>query len=395
MPETGLQTREMLLNMGPSHPSTHGVLRITLEMDGEVCRRATPHVGFLHRGFEKLAENMTYHQFIPYTDRLDYLAPLSNNTAYALAVEKLLGLEVPPRAKAIRVLVSELARISSHLLGVGTWIMDVGALTVFFYTFQEREHLYDLFEMLTGARLTTSYTRVGGVAFDLPDGFGERTRAFLDRVPAKADELENLISTNRIWRDRTVGVGVIPAERAVALSLTGPNLRASGVPWDLRKEIPYLGYEQYDFDVPVGRNGDCYDRYLVRVEEMRQSARIARQALDRMPEGPVCCDAPDVVLPPKEKVYTKMEELIRHFKIVSGGVRAPAGEIYASVENPKGELGFYIVSDGASPFAHRMRIRSPSFVNIQALETLLPGHKMADVVCIIGSLDFVMGECDR
>jgi NADH-quinone oxidoreductase subunit D len=394
MAEAAIQTRDMLMNMGPSHPSTHGVLRIVLELDGETVHRAIPHVGYLHRGYEKLGEDMTYHQYIPYTDRLDYLSPLANNTAYALAVEKLLGLDVPPRGKAIRVLITELARISSHLLGVGTWIMDVGALTVFFYTFQEREELYDIFEMLTGARLTTSFSRIGGLAFDLPPGFIERVRAFLDRFPKKIDELENLVSQNRIWRDRTVGVGVLPKEKAVALGLTGPNARASGVEWDIRKEQPYLGYEQYDFDVPVGRNGDCYDRYIVRVEEMRQSVKICRQVLDRLPDGPVNVDDPNVTLPPKEKVYTKMEELIRHFKIISGGIRAPMGEIYSAVENPKGELGFYIVSTG-EPKAYRMRIRSPSFVSIQALEWMLPGYRMADVVCIIGSLDFVMGECDR
>lgn len=394
MPEQTVQTRDMLMNMGPSHPSTHGVLRVVLELDGETVRRAIPHVGYLHRGYEKLGEDMTFHQYIPYTDRLDYLAPLSNNTAYALAVERLLGIEAPPRAQAIRVLVSELARISSHLLGLGTWIMDVGALTVFFYTFQEREYLYDIFEMLTGARLTTSFTRVGGLAFDLPPGFTERVGKFLDEFPRKIDELENLISQNRIWLDRTIGVGVISKERAIALSLTGPNARASGVEWDVRKEMPYLGYERYDFDVPIGKNGDCCDRYIVRVEEMRQSLRICRQVLERLPDGPIVADEPTIVLPPKEKVYTKMEELIRHFKIISEGVRPPKGEVYSGVENPKGELGFYIVSNG-EPKAYRMHIRSPSFITIQSLEWVLPGHKIADVVCIIGSLDFVMGESDR
>ena len=394
MAEAALQTRDMLMNMGPSHPSTHGVLRIVLELDGEVVRRAQPHVGYLHRGYEKLGEDMTYHQYIPYTDRLDYLSPLANNMAYALAVEKLIGIEAPPRAQALRVLVTELARISSHLLGLGTWIMDVGALSVFFYTFQEREELYDLFEILTGARLTTSFSRIGGMAFDAPPQFIDRVSVFLDRFPKKIDELENLVSGNRIWLDRTKGVGVLAKDRALALGLTGPNARASGVEWDIRKEQPYNGYEKYDFDVPVGRNGDCYDRYLVRVEEMRQSLKICRQVLDSLPDGPVNADAPDVSLPPKEKVYTKMEELIRHFKIISEGIRAPKGEIYSAVENPKGELGFYIVSEG-EPRAYRMRIRSPSFMSIQALEWMLPGYKIADVVCIIGSLDFVMGECDR
>ncbi len=384
----------LVLNMGPSHPSTHGVLRIVLELDGEVITKADPDIGYLHRGDEKIAENMQYNQFVPYTDRLDYLAPLANNVAYALAVEKLMGWELPPRGQAIRVISCEMARISSHLLGLGAFAMDCGAMTVFLYTFTEREKLYNLIEMLTGARFTTSYTRIGGMTRDLPDGFLPALRRFLDDFPARVDDIDNLLSRNRIFVDRTRDVGVLAKELAVDYGLTGPNLRASGVAYDLRRRHPYLGYDQYDFEVPVGTAGDCYDRYLCRLVEMRESVKILRQAVDKLPSGPICVNDPKGVLPAKDKVLTKMEELIHQFILVTEGIDAPKGEIYFGAENPKGELGFYINSRGGG-VPHRLKIRAPSFVNLSVFPALLPGHMMADVVAILGSFDFVMGECDR
>ena len=392
----GVQGEKMVLNMGPSHPATHGVLRIVLELDGEVITKASPDIGFLHRGDEKIAENMTYTQFIPYTDRLDYLAPLANNVAYALAVEKLMGIDhqLPPRCQYIRVICCELARISAHLLGLGAFAMDVGAMTVFLHTFTEREKIYNLIEALTGARFTTTYTRIGGLARDLPPGWIEQCRGFLNEVVNNFDESEQLLTRNRIFVDRTRDVGVIPREVAIDYGLSGPNLRGSGVDYDLRKAHPYLVYRELEFDVPVGSVGDCYDRYLVRMEEMRQSVRILRQCLDRLPEGPVNIPDGKTVLPPKEKVLTRMEELIHQFILVTQGVNAPPGEVYFGAENPKGELGFYINSKGGGT-PHRLKIRAPSFVNLSVLPRLLPGHMMSDTVAILGSLDFVMGECDR
>ncbi len=391
-----LQAEKMVLNMGPSHPATHGVLRIVLELDGEIITKAVPDVGYLHRGDEKIAENMTYTQFIPYTDRLDYLAPLSNNVAYVLAVEKLMGIDkaLPPRCQYIRVICCELARISAHLLGLGAFAMDVGALTVFLHTFTEREKIYNLIEAMTGARFTTSYTRIGGLSRDLPPGWVEQCRKFLDEVVVNFDESEKLLTRNRIFVDRTRDLGVIPKEVAIDYGLSGPNLRGSGVDFDLRKAHPYLVYDQLEFDIPVGSVGDCYDRYLVRMEEMRQSVRILRQCLDRLPGGPVNVPDGKTVLPPKEKVLTKMEELIHQFILVTQGVDAPPGEVYFGAENPKGELGFYINSKGGGT-PHRLKIRAPSFVNLSILPYLLPGHMMSDTVSILGSLDFVMGECDR
>jgi len=387
---------KMVLNMGPSHPSTHGVLRIVLELDGEIITKATPDVGYLHRGDEKIAENMTYTQFIPYTDRLDYLAPLANNVAYALAVEKLMGIDqqLPPRCQYIRVICCELARISAHLLGIGAFAMDVGALTVFLHTFTQREKIYDLCESLTGARFTTTYTRIGGVSRDLPPGWVEQCCKFCDEVVVNFDETEKLLTRNRIFVDRTKDIGVLPRDVAIDYGITGPNLRGSGVDYDLRKAHPYLVYNQLEFDVPVGSVGDCYDRYLVRMEEMRQSVRILRQCLKKLPDGPVNIPDGKTVLPSKDKVLSSMEELIHQFILVTQGVNAPPGEIYFGAENPKGELGFYIHSKGGGT-PNRLKIRAPSFVNLSVLPVLLPGHMMSDVVSILGSIDFVMGECDR
>ena len=385
---------KMTLNMGPSHPATHGVLRLVLELDGEIIESAEPHVGYLHRGDEKIAENMHYNQFVPYTDRLDYLAPLANNVAYACAVEKLMGWELPPRGQALRVLCCELARISSHMLGVGVCAMDVGAMTVFLYTFTEREKIYNFCEKLTGARFTTSYTRVGGQLRDLPEGLDDEIRTFLDECSNTVDEISGLLDKNKIYLERMCDVGTISKEDAISYGMTGPNLRACGVDRDLRKDSPYLGYEKYDFDVPVGENGDCYDRYLVRMEEIRQSIRIIRQVLDTMPEGDINVVDPKSTLPEKERVLMSMEELIHHFIVATQGIEAPAGEVYFAAENPKGELGFYINSKGGG-VPYRLKIRAPSFVNLGICAELLKGHMVSDIPAILGSLDFVMGECDR
>jgi NADH-quinone oxidoreductase subunit D len=398
-----MQGEKMVLNMGPSHPATHGVLRIVLELDGELITKASPDVGYLHRGDEKIAENMTYTQFIPYTDRLDYLAPLANNVAYALAVEKLLGIhdKLPPRCQYIRVLCAELARISSHLLGLGAFGLDLGAVTVFLLTFTEREKIYNLCESLTGARFTTNYTRSGGVSCDTPPGWCDGVRKFANEVVINIAEMETLLTRNKIWVDRTRDVGVVSKADAIDYGLSGPNLRASSVDYDLRKAQPYLCYRDLQFDVPLGEVGDCYDRYLVRMEEMRQSVRVIHQCLDKIPGGfdnaakePVNVADGKIVLPPKDKVLTKMEELIHQFMLVTEGMNVPPGEIYFGHENPKGELGFYINSRGGGT-PYRLKIRSPSFVNLSILAHLLPGHMMSDITAILGSFDFVMGECDR
>jgi NADH-quinone oxidoreductase subunit D len=391
---TDLVGEKLVLNMGPSHPATHGVLRMILELDGEIMTKAEPDVGYLHRGDEKIAENMHYNQFVPYTDRLDYLAPLSNNVAYALAVEKLMGWEIPERGKAIRVICCELARISAHLLGVGVFAMDVGAMTVFLYTFTEREKIYNLCEQLTGARFTTSYTRVGGQIRDLPDGFIPAVQKFLTEVEPVIDEVDRLLSRNAIFIGRTQGLGIISKEDAIAYGLSGPNLRGSGVAHDLRKAKPYLDYDRYEFDIPIGTTGDCYDRYLVRMEEIRQSVRILRQVFANLPGGPINVADAKNLLPKKENVLMKMEELIHHFIIATQGIDAPPGEVYFGAENPKGELGFYIHSKGGG-VPYRLKIRSPSFVNLSILSKMLPGHMLSDIAAILGSLDFVMGECDR
>ncbi|MEI8315222.1 MAG: NADH dehydrogenase (quinone) subunit D [Verrucomicrobiota bacterium] len=384
----------MILNMGPQHPSTHGVFRLVLELDGEEVTNCWPEIGYLHRGDEKIAENMTWTQFIPYTDRLDYLAPLANNVAYAYAVEKLCGITVPARCQYIRVVCAELARISSHLLGIGAMSMDLGALTVFLYTFKEREKIYDLAELLCGARFTTSYTRIGGLANDMPADFIPMCRKFIAELPATIDETDKLLTRNKIFIERNRNVAVLSKADAIDFGATGPILRGSGVEWDIRKARPYGGYENFQFDVPTGTVGDCMDRYLVRMEEMRQSIRIIQQALDKMPGGEWNAPEAKIVLPEKKAVLTKMEELIHHFVNVTQGINAPAGEVYFSAENPKGELGFYIVSKGGGT-PHRLKIRAPSFVNLQLVPLLSKGHMIADMVAILGSLDFVMGECDR
>jgi NADH-quinone oxidoreductase subunit D len=389
------ETEKMSLSMGPSHPSTHGVLRVQLELDGEIVVKADPVIGYLHRGDEKIAENMTYNQFVPYTDRLDYLAPLANNMAYAIAVEKLAKLEVPPRCQAIRVITAEMARISSHLLGLGAFGIDVGAWTVFLYTFTEREKLYRLFEELCGARFTTSYTRVGGLARDVPPGWIERVGVFCDQFLPILEEILSMLTRNKIFMDRTAGIGVISKEDAIAYGLTGPVLRASGVALDLRKDKPYSGYEQYEFDIPVGTRGDGYDRYLVRGEEMRQSVRILKQAIAKFPGGSWYAEgAKRIFGPPKDKVLTSMEELIQNFMLVTEGPQMPAGEVYFEAENPKGSLGFFVVSKGGG-VPWRLKIRAPSFCNLSILPKVCVGAMISDVVSILGSLDFVMGECDR
>jgi NADH-quinone oxidoreductase subunit D len=389
------QTEKMSLSMGPSHPSTHGVLRLQMELDGEIVTKCDPVLGYLHRGDEKIAENMTYNQFVPYTDRLDYLAPLANNVAYACAVEKLANLEVPERCQAIRVLTSEMARVSAHLLGLGAYGIDVGAWAIFLYTFTEREKLYKLFEELTGARFTTSYTRIGGVARDVPDGWIEKVDGFCDQFLPILENILNLLTRNKIFVDRTQGVGVITREEAIAYGLTGPNLRGSGVALDLRKDKPYSGYERYEFDVAIGTKGDCYDRYLVRGEEMRQSIRIIKQIVKNFPKGDwYAKDAVRIFAPRKDKVLTSMEELINNFMITTEGPQMPAGEVYFEAEVPKGALGFFIVSKGGG-VPYRMKIRSPSFCNLSILPKVCQGNLVSDVVSILGSLDFVMGECDR
>ncbi|HUI07292.1 MAG TPA: NADH dehydrogenase (quinone) subunit D [Verrucomicrobiae bacterium] len=392
--EGELPGERMILNMGPQHPSTHGVLRLVIELDGEEVVNVWPDVGYLHRGDEKIAENMTYTQFIPYTDRLDYLAPLANNVAYAYAVEKLCGIDVPSRCKYIRVICAELARISSHLLGIGALALDIGAMTVFLYAFREREKINDLCECICGARFTTSYTRIGGLANDVPPNFLPMLRKFLKEFPATVDEVDKLLTRNRIFIGRNRDIGVLSKEDAIDLGVTGPMLRGSGVEWDIRKAHPYSGYEDFDFDVPVGTVGDCFDRYLVRMEEMRQSVRIIYQVLGNLPEGPVNSPDAKILLPEKRATLTKMEELIHHFINVTEGVNAPPGEVYFSAENPKGELGFYIVSKGGG-VPHRLKIRAPSFVNLQSLPVLAKGHMISDLVAILASIDFVMGECDR
>ncbi len=389
-----LDATTMTLNIGPQHPSTHGVLRLVVELDGETIIRATPDIGFLHTGIEKNAEKLYYSQVIPLTDRIDYLAPLSNNLVYCLAVEKLLGLQIPARAQWIRVLLTELTRINNHLVWLGTTALEIGALSVFLYCFREREEILKIFELASGQRMMCSYFRIGGLALEPPPSFYDEVDRFLNTMPARIDEYEELLTENRIWLARTRGVGVLSVEDALAYGITGPNLRASGLAYDLRKAEPYSSYDQFDFHIPVRTEGDCYARYLVRVAEMRQSIRITRQALDGLPQGPILADAPGIVLPDREKMKAEMEALIYHFKIVVDGFVPPTGEVYVPVESPKGELGCYLVSDGG-PRPWRMRWRPPSLLNVQLLAKLLPGHLIADAIAIIASVDFVLGEVDR
>lgn len=384
----------MVLSMGPQHPSTHGVLRLILELDGETVIKCTPEVGYLHTGIEKSAEGKTWHQTITLTDRIDYLCPLTNNLCYCLGVEKLLQLEVPPKAQWMRVLLNELTRLNSHLIWLGTHAMDIGAITVFLYCFREREELLRMFEMVSGQRMMTSYFRVGGLALEPPLGFFDRVKRFISYFPGRVDEYEALLTQNPIWLQRTRGVGVVSLEDAIALSVTGPALRALGLPQDLRKTNPYSSYEKFQFDVPTRTEGDVYARYLVRIAEMRESVKIVRQALEGMPEGPIKADAPHVVLPDREKMKTEMEALIYHFKLVTEGYRVPAGEVYQAVESPRGEMGYYLVSDGTQQ-PYRMFVRGPSYANLQALPKMVEGRLVADVIAVIASTDVMLGEIDR
>ncbi len=385
----------MVLNMGPQHPSTHGVLRVVLELDGETVLKARPVVGYLHTGIEKTAESKTYSQVIPLTDRIDYLAPMSNNLCYCLAVEKLLGIDVPKRAQYIRVLMTELTRINSHLVWVGTHAIDLGAMSVFLYCFREREELQRIFEFVAGQRMMTSYFRVGGLALEPPPGYIERIEKFLDYFPSRVDEYEDLLTKNRIWWGRTKGIGLLSAEDAIAMGVTGPMLRASGVAYDIRKYFPYSSYEEFDFAVPTRTEGDVYARYLVRVAEMRESVKICRQAIKKIPaEGPIRTEAPGIIPPAREEMKTSIEGLIYHFKIFTEGFAPPPGEVYQAIESPRGELGFFVASDG-SAHPHRVHVRAPSFVNLQSLPKLVEGKLIADVVACIGTTDIVLGEVDR
>jgi NADH-quinone oxidoreductase subunit D len=415
------EIRNYTMNFGPQHPAAHGVLRLVLELDGEVVQRADPHIGLLHRATEKLAEHKTYIQSLPYMDRLDYVSMMCNEHAYVLAVEKLLGIDVPLRAQYIRVLFDEITRILNHLLWLGAHGLDIGAMTMFLYCFREREDLMDCYEAVSGARLHAAYYRPGGVYRDLPEAMPRyqasnlrnareiarlnenRQGSLLDfiddfaqRFPARVDEYETLLTDNRIWKQRTVGIGVMPAERALALGFTGPMLRGSGVPWDLRKKQPYEVYDRLDFDIPVGTGGDCYDRYLVRIQEMRESNRIIRQCVEwlRANPGPVITDNHKVAPPARESMKTNMEELIHHFKLFTEGMHVPAGEAYSAVEHPKGEFGVYIVSDGANK-PYRLKLRAPGFAHLSAMDEMARGHMIADVVALMGTMDIVFGEIDR
>ncbi len=390
--------RGMTLNFGPQHPATHGTLRIKMELDGEIVAKATPYIGFLHSGFEKLGERLDFNQYVTVADRMNYMSALCNDIAWHLAVEKLFGVEAPRRCQYIRVALAELSRISDHLVFLGTHALDLGAFTAFLWCFREREKLYDIIEMTTGGRMTTSYTRAGGLWADIPKGFEERAMAFCKQFPDRLREVEDLLTRNRIWIDRTKGVGVISGEDAVSYGLTGPCLRASGVVWDIRKAEPYSSYEDFEFEIPYGENGDVYDRYLMRLEEMKQSVRITEQAINKMPSGPVNVDqSAKICLPPKEKVHTEMESLIHHFEFImpDTGPRLPAGEVYVPTESPNGELGYYIVGDGKSKNAYRARTRPPSFVNFQAFSKMVEGSLVADAVAVLGSLNIIAAELDR
>jgi len=390
----GAKDQHMVLNMGPQHPATHGVLRLVLEIDGEIVVRLYPEIGYLHTGIEKTCEAKFYQQVVPLTDRINYLDPLSNNLCYCLAVEKLLGLEIPEKGQWVRVLLAELSRLNSHLIWLGTHAMDIGALTLFLYTFREREDILRLFEAVAGQRMMTSYFRIGGVSMAPPLDFFARVQAFISMFPEKIDEYANLLTGNPIFKNRLKGVGYLSAADAVALGVSGPPMRASGVDFDVRRDIPYCSYEKFQFQVPISTDGDCWARYEVRLVEMRESVKIIQQVLDGMPEGALNADAPKIVLPDREKMKTQMEALIHHFKIVTEGFAVPAGEVYQGIEAGHGQTGYYVVSDGtAKPY--RVHMRYPSFATLQALETMCKGRMLADVVAVIGSIDIVLGEIDR
>ncbi len=393
-PESPAAPRLMTLNMGPQHPSTHGVLRIMLELEGETIRKAVPDIGFLHTGIEKECEQKTWQQAVTLTDRVDYLANLSNNLVYALAVEKLLQLEIPERAQWMRVMLAELARINSHLVWLGTHALDIGAMTMFFYCFREREDILRLFEMFSGQRMMTSYIRPGGLALEPPRGWEKAVGKFIRAFPSKVDQYESLLDANPIWKIRTQGVGFISLEDMLDLGVSGPMIRGAGLKWDIRKSEPYSSYEKFNFEVPTRKENDVYARYQVRLQEMRESAKIVVQAMEGMPEGAWQANAPHVVLPDREKMKTQMEALIYHFKIVTEGYRVPAGEVYQAVESPRGEIAYYIVSDGTSK-PYRVHMRTPSFGNLQALGTLLKDTLIADSIAALGSMDFVLGDTDR
>ena len=388
------EDQTMVINMGPQHPSTHGVLRLVVEIDGETVVSLAPDIGYLHTGIEKTCEAKFFQQVVPLTDRIDYLCPMTNNLAYCLAVEKLLGLEIPERAQYLRILLNELTRIQSHLVWLGTHAMDIGALTVFLYCFREREDILRIFENVAGQRMMTSYFRIGGLSLEPPLDFYKQVQDFLNIMPDRIQQYENLLTGNPIWINRLKGVGYLSAADAIALGVTGPPLRASGVDWDLRRDMPYSGYEKFQFKVPVSDIGDVWARYIVRMDEMRESVKICQQALDGLPEGRIVADAPKIVLPDREQMKTQMESLIHHFKIVTEGFAVPAGEVFQAVESPRGEMGYYVVSDGtAKPY--RVHMRNPSYATLQALETMCKGRLLADVVAVIGSIDIVLGEIDR
>jgi NADH-quinone oxidoreductase subunit D len=387
--------KTMVLNMGPQHPSTHGVLRVVLELEGETVVKATPDIGYLHTGIEKNCEKLTYSQAITLTDRIDYLAPLSNNLGYCLAVEKLLGIEVPKRAQYIRVLLTELTRIASHLVWIGTHAIDLGAMSVFLYCFREREEVLKIFEMVSGQRMMTSYFRIGGLALEPPPGWLDRVEKFLKLMPPRLDEYENLLTGNRIWWARTKGIGIIGAKDAIAMGMSGPSLRSTGVNYDVRKFFPYSSYDEFEFEVPVRTEGDCFARYILRVAEVRESLKIVKQAMAKVPaEGAIRTDAPGIVPPQREKMKTEMESLIYHFKIFTEGFSPPPGEVYQRIESPRGELGVFVASDG-SPKPYRVKFRAPSFVNLQSLPNLVKGRLIADVIACIGTIDIILGEVDR
>ncbi len=393
-PAQGSEGQHMVLNMGPQHPATHGVLRLVLEIDGETVVRLYPEIGYLHTGIEKTCEAKFYHQVVPLTDRIDYLGPMANNLCYCLAVEKLLELEIPPKAQWMRVMLAELTRLNSHLIWLGTHAMDIGALTVFLYTFREREEILRLFEAVAGQRMMTSYIRIGGLALEPPVGFFDRVQAFIRTFPEKIDEYSNLLTGNPIFINRLKGVGHLSAAQVVALGVTGPVARASGIDFDVRRDMPYSSYEKFQFKVPTSTDGDVWARYLLRIAEMRESVKIIQQALDGMPEGRITANAPKIILPDREKMKTQMEALIHHFKIVTEGFAVPAGEVYQSIETGHGLTGYYVVSDGtAKPY--RVHMRYPGFASLQALETMCKGRLLADVVAVIGSIDIVLGEIDR